>query len=107
MKEETPIPDPPLTPEQEAKVAQLTESAIEAIDNTLMSNAKNQWRKVAMVVGVTMNHLQDRVRGIPDLFYAQRIRKLVEAGRLESQGNLAYMRFSEVRLPNKIQHNET
>lgn len=106
MEEETPIPDPPLTPEQEAKVAQLTESAIEAIDNTLMSNAKNQWRKVAMVVGVTMNHLQDRVRGIPDLFYAQRVRKLVEAGRLESQGNLAYMRFSEVRLP-KIQHNET
>ena len=106
MKEEAPIPDPPLTPEQEAKVTQLTESAIEAIDNTLMSNAKNQWRKVAMVVGVTMNHLQDRVRGIPDLFYAQRVRKLVEAGRLESQGNLAYMRFSEVQLP-KIQHTET
>ena len=39
------------------------------------------------------------VLGIPDLFYAERLRKLVQDGRLESQGNLAYMRLSEVRLP--------
>ena len=44
-------------------------------------------------------------KGIPDLYFAQRGRKLVEAGRLESQGNLSYMGLSEVRLPkglNKI-----
>jgi hypothetical protein len=99
MEEETPIPDPPLTPEEEAKVAQLAERELEAIDEVLMSNAHHRWRKVAMVVGLTMQHLENRVRGIPDLFYAQRVRKLVESGRLESQGNLAYMRFSEVRLP--------
>lgn len=99
MEDETPIPDPPLTPEEEAKVAQLTEREIAAIDEALMSNAKAQWRKVAMLVGLTMGELENRVRGIPDLYYAQRVRKLVEAGRLESAGNLAYMRFSEVRLP--------
>jgi len=38
------------------------------------------------------------VPGIPDIYYANRVRALVEAGRLESQGNLDYMRFSEVRL---------
>ena len=106
MDEEIPIPDPPLSPEEEAKVAKLTSKEIEAIDEALMSNAKPRWRKVAMLVGLAMGQLQNRTLGIPDLYYAQRVRKLVEAGRLESEGNLAYMRFSEVRLPEK-QHNET
>lgn len=99
MEEEIPIPDPPLSPEQEARVAQLTSKEIEAIDETLMSNAKPSWRKVAMLVGLSIGKLQDRIQDIPDLYYSQRVRKLVESGRLESQGNLAYMRFSEVRLP--------
>ena len=38
MEDETPIPDPPLTPEEETKVAQLTEREIAAIDEALMSN---------------------------------------------------------------------
>jgi len=91
-------PDPPLTAPQQAAVDQLTESALIAIDEALLSNASDRWRKVAMVVGSTMMHLPDRVPGIPDVFYAQRVRKLVEHGLLESQGNLAYMCFSEVRL---------
>jgi hypothetical protein len=46
-----------------------------------------------------MSSLPNRRRGIPDVFYAQRIRELVRTGRLEADGNLAYMNFSEVRLP--------
>lgn len=99
MEEEIPVPDPPLSPEQEALVAQLTSEQIEEIDAVLISNAKRRWRKVAMLVGLAMSQLQNRVRGIPDLYYAQRVRKLVASGRLESEGNLSYMRFSEVRLP--------
>ena len=38
---------------------------------------------------------------IPDIYYAQRVRRLVAVGELESQGNLEYMRYSEVRLPAK------
>ena len=98
MDKEIPIPNLPLTPEEQAKVAQLTENELKAIDEALLSNAHQRWRKVAMVVAVTMNHLEDRILGIPDSFYAERIQKLVEAGLLESQGNLTYMRFSEVRL---------
>ena len=52
-----------------------------------------------MVVGLTMSSLQSHVPGLPDVFYGMRVRKLVEDGLLESQGNLARMRFSEVRLP--------
>lgn len=69
---------------------------IEAIDQALLSNVSNEWRKVAMVVGMAMDEYS--IPGIPDVFYAQRVRRLAELGRLESQGNLAYMRFSEVRV---------
>jgi hypothetical protein len=99
VTEEIPKPDPPLTPEQKVKVAQLSEAEIRSIDEALLSNACHRWRKIARVVGTTMSSLTNRIQGIPDLFYSQRVRKLVEDGRLESQGNLAYMRFSEVRLP--------
>ena len=84
---------------QEAKVAQLTDDEIQAIDDALLSYARPQWQKFAMVVARAMDDLNDQIPGIPDLFYAHRIRKLVKDGHLESQGNLLYMRFSEVRLP--------
>ena len=94
-----PPPDRPLTSEEKALVAQLTRQEIQAIDDALVSNACDRWRKVSAVVGFTMSRLPNRRRGIPDVFYAQRIGQLVRAGRLEADGNLAYMNFSEVRLP--------
>ena len=94
-------PDPPLTEEQLALVSKLSEADVKRIDNALLSNACRHWRKVARVVGTTMMEMQDRVSGIPDIYYSQRVSRLVEEGRLESQGNLAYMGFSEVRLPSK------
>lgn len=36
--------------------------------------------------------------GIADVFYAQRVRKLVARGVLEAQGDLARMRHGEVRI---------
>jgi len=96
---EIPIDDEPLMPEEEARVARLSQSELLEIDEALLSNVKPQWRKVAMVVGITMSSLSIRLPGIPDVFYGMRVRKLVEDGMLESQGNLARMRFSEVRLP--------
>jgi hypothetical protein len=98
---ENDVPDPPLTEEQTALVNQLSEIEIKRIDKALLSNACQYWRKVARVVGTTMMEMQDRSSGIPDTYYSQRVRHLVEEGKLESQGNLAYMRYSEVRLPSK------
>jgi len=97
--EETPDPDRDLTDEEKAIAANLSEKNLDVIDQQLLSNAKPTWRKVAMLVGLAMGDLPDRVVGIPDVFYAQRVRTLVERGLLEAQGNLQYMRFSEVRLP--------
>jgi len=91
-------PDPELSPDELARVAQLTESDVMRIDAVLVAAASVNWRKVARIVGTAMNE-PTRLPGVPDIYYAERVRKLVEAGRLESQGNLGYMRYSEVRLP--------
>jgi Protein of unknown function len=98
LHEEVPVPLDPLTAEEEARIAQLSEADKNSIDGLLLSNTTIQWRKVAMVVAMTM-HANDLVSDIPVTFYALRIKDLVARGRLESQGNVEFIRFSEVRLP--------
>ena len=97
--EEAREPDPDLTPEQKALVETLSSEEIQKIDELLLSHAKRSWRKVAMVVGLAMTEKKGTREGVPDVLYSQRVRALVEKACLESQGNLQYMRFSEVRLP--------
>ena len=101
MEENKYAPDPPLTKEQQEFVDGLSPEEIERIDQALIANCAHYWRKVARVVGASMGTLHGRVVGIPDLYYAQRVAKLVSENRLEAQGNLQFMRFSEVRLPTK------
>ena len=100
--DEIPVPDEPPTPEQQAIIERLSEAEIEQIDSALLSNAIYRWRKVAMIVMSTMSKIPYRVLNIPDVFYASRVRKLVENGYLESESDLRCMRFSEVRLPNSL-----
>lgn len=90
--------DPPLDAEQVDIVNQLSAADIKKIDESLLSNVGQDWCKVARVVGMTMMKDEDRIPGIPDIYLAQRVRQLVKEGKLESQGNLAYMGYGEVRL---------
>ena len=91
-------PDPPLTTEQLSIVEALSEEQIAEIDKALLTNCTERWRKVAAVVGFTMtDQFMDTFKGVPDVYYAQRVRGLVGKGTLESEGNLRYMRYSEVR----------
>ena len=92
-------PDPPLTPEQQSRVSLLTLDEIELIDEMLLAQADVRWRKVARVVGFAMTTEGNPIADVPDIYYSQRVGHLVESGRLESQGNLDYMGYSEVRLP--------
>ncbi len=95
-------PDPPLTAEQQAIVSALTDEQVAEIDRALLANCIERRRKVAAVVGRTMtDQFMDRFEGVPDIYYAARIRALVERGKLESFGDLGYMRYSEVRLPRR------
>ena len=88
-----------MSPEQAAIAASLTPEFVAKIDETILSHALPRNRKVAMMVGLTMSDRSVRVPGLPDLFYAQRVKALVEKGLLVAEGNLDYMRYSEVRLP--------
>jgi hypothetical protein len=92
-------PDPPLNAEQSLRVSRLTQEELWEMDRVLLEQASRNWRKVARIVGMSISELRARIPNVPDLYYAQRVRHLVEVGKLESQGNLAYMRYSEVRLP--------
>ena len=107
MDEKKSLPDHPLTQEQLKLVSQLSEEQFKDIDAALLSEACGQWRKVARIVGMMMMNFPNRVHGIPDVFYSQRVRLLVEKGLLESQGNLSYMGFSEVRLPLNTEKQKT
>ena len=90
--------DGPLSKEEANLVRSLSTEDIAIIDTALLAQATVNWRKVAMVVACAMDAVQGRVVALPDIYFAQRARHLVESGRLESQGDLARMRYSEVRL---------
>ena len=96
-------PDPPLTAEQLEIVAALSEEQIAEIDHALLANCLERWRKVAAVVGFTMtDQFMDRYEGVPDIYLAKRIRRLVKKGALEAAGDPHYMRYSEVRIRQQV-----
>jgi hypothetical protein len=92
-------PDGPMSAEEETIAALLSQQMVEKIDKALLSRSKLRGRKVAVLVGLAMMDPEVRVPGLPDLYYANRVRVLVERGLLVAEGNLDYMRYSEVRLP--------
>jgi hypothetical protein len=90
-------PDPPLSAEQEKVIGALSQSQIDTVDRAILSNSVTHWRKVVRVVSSAMAQVGQTLPGVPDLFYAERVRKLVERGALDAQGDLRRMRYSEVR----------
>jgi hypothetical protein len=92
-------PDRALTPEEEAQARLLSAADLKRIDECLLSNTSQQWRKVARVIGQTMLALNREFPHMPDGLYSARIKHLAESGAIETAGNLDRMRYSEIRLP--------
>lgn len=99
MSDEVPTPNPPLSEQEQSVIARLTDYNRREIDAEILANCSSRWLKVARVVIWTEKALSDRYPGLSYVFYSQRLTQLAAEGRLESQGNLEYIRFSEVRLP--------
>src|SRR5262249_6607697 len=91
--------DRDLTDQEEQLIAGLPAELVTRIDNALLAKANHRFHKVARIVAEVRQSFSDGPSGIPDVYYARRIAKLVKDGLLESQGNLRRMRFSEVRRP--------
>jgi hypothetical protein len=89
--------DAPISQESHAVISGLTQMQLEAIDLALFSQISGEWRKIARVVGGAMLSDIDRVRGIPDLYYAERLRAMIKLNKLQAQGDLTSMRHGEVR----------
>jgi hypothetical protein len=84
------------------KTDALVSSPISFFDTVLMSQAIENWRKVARVVAMTL-HLEAEGH-VSDLFLAARVNALVASGHLERQGRSAVdMRRCEVRLSQQRQ----
>jgi hypothetical protein len=75
-------PDAPLTPQEQAIADSLTIEFVSRLDAALLPHAHRSPRKVAMIVGLTMQDPSLRVAGLPDVFYAQRVTALVQEGLL-------------------------
>jgi Protein of unknown function len=70
----------------------------ESVDHLILSFAQVQWRKVAMIIAKVVD-ASGRRGGDAELHdVAERIRALVDDGRLEAQGDLSKW-HSEIRLP--------
>ena len=72
-------PDGPLSPDQVSVVEELTPDQLAGIDRDLLANCCDRWRKVARIVAATMsNEYPPPIDGLPDAFYSQRVRLLVD-----------------------------
>jgi hypothetical protein len=80
----------------------MTPSLNSRLDQLILSVAKPKWQKVAMVIIKAQQIAEKTDLKTSDGAFASRIGALCTDGRLESQGNLSKWRYSEVRLPAKI-----
>jgi hypothetical protein len=75
----------------------LTAADLQLIDECLLSHTSKEWQKVARIIGSTMAFLGSQFPNVPDVFCAQRIKHLAEAGAIEV-GGLNRIRYCEVRI---------
>ena len=72
---------------------------IAVIDRALLAECAPTWRKLASVAGYARKALRPELaEELPYAYLALRVIALAAAGKLESQGKLNCMRFSEVRV---------
>ena len=79
-------PDTLLDVEGQAAVNRLTPAQIEHIDSVLLSDCALYARKAARIVGTTWMQLRDELPQVPAGFYAQRLKAIAEAGKLDWRG---------------------
>ena len=99
MNEEFPQANPPLSATERAAAEKLTEKDLQNIDAAILANCATDWLKVARVMWDTDKILASHYPELTYVFYTERLNWLVNQGRLESQGDIFKMRFSEVRVP--------
>jgi hypothetical protein len=92
------VPDGQLHPTELEGVSRLKDVDIVTIDGALLANSTASWQRASRVIGHALVTLNNQFANVAFGFYAQRVAALVQDGRLQAQGDLAFMRLCEVRL---------
>jgi hypothetical protein len=90
--------DPPPDAKELARYAELTHPQRVLIDALLLGHSSETWQKMARIVAETMNKVPPNLADVSYGYFTQRLRYLVGAGQLEARGNVAVMRYCELRL---------
>ena len=80
-----------------ASAAGMTAASDEEIDELILRLARPRWQKMAMVIAKALVEFEANRIDASEHAIADRVRALVEAGRLTVQGNVSCWRRSEVR----------
>jgi hypothetical protein len=86
------------TPEEIMSMRKATPAEAAAVDVLVLGQCTSVWRKVAMVVGVSLDEFDARFSNLPYVYMQIRMLELEESGILEIQGDVMSMRHAEVRL---------
>jgi hypothetical protein len=90
--------DGPMDWDDYGLIDELTGDTLGQIDAALMSLTTPKPRKVAGIIGRTLASSPARVPGLPDFFYSERVRFLIESGALELVGDVDDLMKGEVCL---------
>lgn len=101
MTPEVPIPNPPITADEQAAANLLSTQDLALIDACILRHCDPRFHKVAAIVGRTAHELADGFPKLSYVFYTLRLKHLVDTGHLDAAGDVFKMRFSEVRLANQ------
>jgi len=71
----------------------------EEIDEVILGRTRPRWQKTAMIAAKALAEFQAKQLDASEHAIAERVRAMIEAGRLAAQGNIACWRRSELRLP--------
>lgn len=90
------------TVEEIVEMRKATPADAQPVDELILSKCMAQWRKVAMVVGSSLNEYDEKFSHLPYVYMPVRMLELEKAGKLEIQGDVFVMRASEIRLPSIV-----
>jgi hypothetical protein len=86
------------TEEELVQMRAATAAEAAAVDAMVLAACARRWRKVAMVVGTTMNEFESKFPHLPFIYVQVRMQELEDLGAIEVQGDVMAMRHSEIRL---------
>jgi hypothetical protein len=74
-------------------------ASAQQIDELILRLASPRWQKTAMIAGKALDEFAAKQVDASEHAIAERVRAMVEAGRLAAQGDISCWRRSELRLP--------